>query len=154
MSSINGIIIMIDMENVGITGLIGWELLSKNDDIYFFVNEEIKLKKNNIQNLIDINANIICRKLVKVGKNGIDFYIASEIGYIRGLGETRPIVIISNDNGYKAIVDYWNLRTKAKIHLACNIEKAFKICFCNKPKRYEEIKKFQFLMPLSLFQKM
>lgn len=104
-----GIIFLIDFENVHNTGLDGVKYLEDNDSIIFFVSEPsaIKARREYLDTIANSGAEMEFRKLVKTGKNGLDFYIATELGFIKGKGEDRPIVIISGDTGYSAVIDYW-----------------------------------------------
>ena len=63
-------------------------------------------------------------KLVNTGKNALDFYIASECGVLSQSGETQ-IVIVSNDKGFKAVVDFFKLKEgmgKTDVVIASNVE--------------------------------
>ena len=51
----------------------------------------------------------IC-KLKNVRKNGLDFYIASKVGEIFAMDRNAKIAIISADNGFQAVLDYWRPR--------------------------------------------
>ena len=140
MNDNNGAIIMVDFENVGLGGLEGYELLNSNDTLYLFVSDKAKTIKKYIANGITrTGVNIVYRRLVNEGKNGLDFYIASEIGYLRGVGEKRNISIISKDKGYSAIVDYWKLRTKSRVFVSNTIEAGLRAAIHNSTSRYEEL---------------
>jgi len=41
------------------------------------------------------------------GRNGLDFQLASELGYLIGTGGGREYVIVSDDSGYDVLADYW-----------------------------------------------
>jgi hypothetical protein len=51
----------------------------------------------------------IC-KLKKSGKNALDFYIATKIGEIFGSGYSGKAAIVSRDQGFMAVRDYWRCR--------------------------------------------
>lgn len=38
----------------------------------------------------------------------MDFYIATRVGALFGMDSQSEVVIVSNDQGYKAVRDYWN----------------------------------------------
>ena len=84
-----GIIFLIDFENVHNTGLDGVKYLENNDSIIFFVSEPsaIKARREYLDIISNSGAEMEFRKLVKTGKNGLDFYIATELGFIKGKGE-------------------------------------------------------------------
>lgn len=61
-------------------------------------------------------------KLVKSGKNALDFYIASECGYISQAGE-KQIVIVSKDKGFSAVSDFFQMKVEdITVVVAPNIE--------------------------------
>lgn len=47
-------------------------------------------------------------KLVNMGKNGLDFYIATRVGEFYGGGHEDQVAIISKDQGFHAVRDYWD----------------------------------------------
>ena len=49
-------------------------------------------------------------KLVKTGKNGLDFYIATRVDDFYGNGHDDRVTIISKDLGFHAVRDYWDMR--------------------------------------------
>ena len=56
----------------------------------------------------------------------MDFYIASELGLLCGTDPKLQAVIVSNDKGFNAVIDFWNLERNTiqgrKIVLADSIE--------------------------------
>lgn len=101
---------LIDYENVRNPGLLGTDALLSNDHLILFYSsavptaqsrylEEIKASRCDFQ---------ICR-LKKTSKNGLDFYIATRLGEIFGAGYTGTAVIVSKDEGFQAVRDYWTL---------------------------------------------
>ena len=117
---------LIDYENVWMkNGLQGVEYLTEDDILCLFYSrccDKIQAETMNI--IKDSKCEIQSFELVKTGKNALDFYIASECGIISNQGETQ-IVIISNDKGFQAVVDFFksqkeNLNTEVVV--ASNIE--------------------------------
>ena len=102
---------LIDYENVNYAGLEGTEFLEKGDTISFFYSD--KCEKIIAYRMKDIEksgcAFEIC-KLKNVRKNGLDFYIASKVGEIFAVDHNAKIAIISADNGFQAVLDYWRPR--------------------------------------------
>lgn len=119
-------VVLVDYENVSSSrGMRGVEYLNAGDKLYVFYsaccakirNEEVNYIKNS-------NCDFKVVKLVKKGKNGLDFYIATTIGMEYEKGE-RQIVIVSNDKGYIAIADYINslpCASNRRIIRSANIE--------------------------------
>lgn len=140
MDNNNGAIIMVDFENVGLGGLEGYELLTPNDTLYLFVSDNAKsIKKYIAEGIARTGVNVVYRKLVNTGKNGLDFYITSEIGYLRGVGERRNVAIISKDKGYGAVVDYWKIRTNSRVFISNTIETGLRAAIYNNTARFESL---------------
>ena len=120
-------IILIDYENITeCAGLKGYQWLNKNDRVIVFYSEfKSKLRKNIFDHLKNYSE-IECIKLKAKGKNGLDFYIASELGLLCGTDPKLQAVIVSNDKGFNAVIDFWNLERNTiqgrKIVLADSIE--------------------------------
>lgn len=65
-------------------------------------------------------------KLKGTGKNALDFYIATECGIASEKGE-KQLAIISNDKGYQAVMDFFEVRKETQeiqIVRAGNVETA------------------------------
>lgn len=41
------------------------------------------------------------------GRNGLDFQLASELGFLAGKGQPGPYYILSDDSGYDVLAKYW-----------------------------------------------
>ncbi len=54
----------------------------------------------------------IC-KLKNIRKNALDFYIASKVGEILATDRNAKIAIVSADNGFASVLDYWQPRLTA-----------------------------------------
>ncbi len=99
---------LIDYENVNQAGLEGTEFLNKDDTVTIFFSKSCK-------NIISYRMKDIERsggkfeicKLKGTIKNGLDFYIASRVGEIFALDRSARVGIISADNGFQAVLDYW-----------------------------------------------
>lgn len=125
-------IFLVDYENVHYTGLEGTEFLEKDDKVIFFFSETCK--KIVSYRMDDIEASCcdfeIC-KLEAPRKNAMDFYIASKVGEILAIDPKSKVAIISADNGYQSVLDYWKSRLSDSNQLifAKTITKAIKaIC--------------------------
>lgn len=102
---------LIDYENINYAGLEGTEFLEKDDIISFFFSESSDKIVN--YRMLDIKKSgctfEIC-KLKNVRKNALDFYIASKVGEILAMDHNAKIAIVSADNGYQSVLDYWKPR--------------------------------------------
>ena len=101
-------LIFVDFENVHNSGLTGLENLTDNEIVYLFYS------KNTPHLPMDIVAKISKSKadieLIEsgVGKNAMDFIIASYLGYqINEYDNKVKYYILSKDKGYKPIIDFW-----------------------------------------------
>lgn len=106
---------LVDYENVGNMGMKGCHYLEASDYMVIFYSEE---KKNMERRFLEDIANSGCTfeicKLCKNGKNALDFYIASKLGELFGSGFEGTAIIVSHDNGFKAVRDYWDKRATKK----------------------------------------
>lgn len=99
---------MVDFENVRDRGLNGAQYLTPDDTVtLFFSRSSQKIGKGLLQNMIDSGCKLRICKLEYTGKNAIDYYIACRIGETFGNGYDGFISIISNDKGFKSVLDYW-----------------------------------------------
>lgn len=115
---------MIDYENVRSSGFCGKEYLDSKDYVTVFYSEAAQSMEKGIWTaLCSSECSIDVCKLVKTGKNGLDFYIASRVAEIITDGYEDVIVIVSADKGFKAVQDYWRCRGKhsARIVLSKDI---------------------------------
>lgn len=116
---------LIDYENVGNAGMKGCPYLNASDEVIIFYSES---RKNMERRFLEGIANSGCRfdicKLCKSGKNALDFYISSRLGELLGGGYEGEAVIVSKDNGFQAVRDYWDKRAghKRKVILASCVE--------------------------------
>lgn len=107
---------LIDYENVGNAGMKGYDYLDMQDHVVVFYSEARKNMERRILEEITSSSCVfeIC-KLCKTGKNALDFYITSRLGELIGEGYEGISVIVSNDNGFQAVRDYWgNLASKRR----------------------------------------
>ncbi len=104
---------LVDYENVGNAGMKGSSYLNAKDHIIVFYSETKKNMERRTLEIITASECIfeIC-KLCKTGKNALDFYIASKLGELFGGGQEGIAVIVSNDNGFQAVRDYWEKRAE------------------------------------------
>ncbi|MDE7477029.1 MAG: hypothetical protein K2M91_03610 [Lachnospiraceae bacterium] len=118
--------VLVDYENVwGKHGLKGVEYLEAGDILYIFYSQCCnRIRAEYMDAIKAAECDFRIYKLACTGKNALDFYIASECGVLSQSGETQ-IVIISNDKGFKAVADFFQLKKDTKetsIIIASNIE--------------------------------
>ncbi len=120
-------IVFVDYENVYMSyGLRGAEYLNKGDKLYIFYSDTCnKLHNDDIEKIKKSQCTFKISKLINPGKNALDFYIATKLGMEYQKGE-RQIVIVSNDKGFDAIIDFINSNQttlERKIIRSFNIER-------------------------------
>lgn len=102
---------LVDYENVGNMGMKGCHYLNPSDHMIVFYSEA---KKNMERRFLEDITNSGCVfevcMLCRSGKNALDFYIASKLGELFGGGFEGTAVIVSHDNGFQAVRDYWDKR--------------------------------------------
>lgn len=121
-------VILVDYENVnGTDGLRGTDALNADDTLVIFYSDNCrKIRSDHIKNIENSGCEFYVIKLKKTGKNALDFYIAAECGALSEKGE-KEIVIISNDNGFQAVIDFlYEYKNISDTHIvrAGNIETA------------------------------
>lgn len=120
--------ILVDYENVSATdGLKGAEYLEEKDTLIIFYSRCCeKIRAEYIEQIENSKCRFLTYKLVRAGKNALDFYIAAECGILSIGGETQ-ICIISKDKGFSAVSDFFGLRKTPEnvtVCVASNIENA------------------------------
>lgn len=116
---------LIDYENVGNAGMKGCNSLNAQDHVIVFYSEARKhMERWALESITASGCAFEICKLYKTGKNALDFYIVSRLGELLGEGYEGIASVISNDNGFQAVRDYWEKRAdhKRKIILAACIE--------------------------------
>lgn len=119
-------LILVDYENVHTGGMTGFSSLSPEDTVVIFYGSVIKSIPFDLHIEI-MNSKVTTEyiKVNKVGKNYLDFQLASHLGYCIGQGFNGQILIISKDTGYDSIVDLWTEKG-CKILRSDSIESAVK----------------------------
>lgn len=116
---------LVDYENVGNTGMRGCHYLNETDSVIIFYSEAKKnMERRFLENITNSGCTFEICKLYKNGKNALDFYIASKLGELFGNGFGGTTVIVSHDNGFQAVRDYWEKKAvhKRRVLLADCVE--------------------------------
>ena len=99
---------LIDSENVGST----WTNLlqeGKKFDLYIFVTENAKsLNFSLLKELTNENSHRINIVECYPGKNSLDFYLSSYLGYLIGKNKHSSYLVVSQDTGFDHVIEYWN----------------------------------------------
>ena len=98
----------VDYENVGVNGLDGILGLHDGDYVTVFYGQTAKTVP--FEKMVEVSrskATVEFSRTDKVAKNYLDFQLSTYVGYFLGKGETGPVYVISNDNGFDSVVDFW-----------------------------------------------
>lgn len=118
---------LVDFENVRSGGLRGTDYLEDSDYLtIFFSNAAHSCENRYLEEIERSGCHFDTCKLKNIGKNGLDFYIATRVGEFYGTGHKDKVAIISKDKGYKAVRDYWDVRLPSnnKIIISPSIERS------------------------------
>ncbi len=103
-----GLRFLIDYENVGEYGLDGIEYLGSADALEIFYSQSRKTISKKMMDIIFASGcEFKAFELERVGKNALDYYIASRVGELIGGGCTEKLIMVSRDKGFRAIRDFW-----------------------------------------------
>ncbi len=101
-------VFLIDYENVSASGLDGLESLTESDLIYIFYTENAdRLTFSAHRRLIETAAQIRYYKVEHGTKNALDFQLATYLGYLIHESSKVPYYIISKDNGFDSVINFW-----------------------------------------------
>ena len=118
---------LIDHENVTNNGYKGTEFLLPEDTIEIFYSNSCKnIMLGLFEDMEMAGCNIKICKLYQTRKNALDFYITSKVGELIGNGYDGNIIIVSGDQGFKSVQEYWTNVTlnKKKVYLVPTIADA------------------------------
>lgn len=144
---------LIDYENVGNTGMRGCHYLNESDSVIIFYSDAKKhMERRYLESITNSGCAFETCKLCKQGKNALDFYIASKLGELFGSGFEGTTVIISRDNGFQAVRDYWEKKAarKRKVILSISVEDGI-VSSNENSERAKELKKLRENMSIGSF---
>lgn len=99
---------LVDFENVLSDGLRGAQYLKADDTVIIFYSQVCEqVQQGVIRQIMDSACHLDICKLQKQGKNALDFYIATYLGAVFGSGYAGKAAIVSRDQGFTAVRDYW-----------------------------------------------
>lgn len=99
---------LIDFENVKSAGLAGIEDLTSDDHViilYSANSNTISFEMH--QKILESKTPIEYFQIRRGGKNSLDFQLSSLLGWMLAGGKYSHLFIISNDNGFDALPDFW-----------------------------------------------
>ena len=118
---------LVDFENVRSGGLRGVDYLEESDYLTIIFSNAVHSCENRyLEDIERSGCHFDTCKLKNTGKNGLDFYIASRVGEFYGTGHKERVAIISKEQGYKTVRDYWDVRLPSnnKIIISPSVERS------------------------------
>lgn len=133
---------MVDFENTGSSGLKGVEYLTEEDKLCIFFSQCCgKIERSVLRQILESHCDVNGIKLVKSGKNALDFYIASKLGEVFGSGYEGRVAIVSKDKGFKAVQDYWKQSDRCRQNIVLNA--TIEQCIASANENNERTRKIQ-----------
>lgn len=127
---------LIDFENVHSDGLKGIDQLTSEDRVYLFYSQNAdSITFETHFSLVRSVAKIEMFEAKRLGKNAIDFHIATFLGYLIAQDLNESYFVISKDNGYQFSFDFWRTffsDCKIKLYYAYSIGRAINLLKQNK----------------------
>lgn len=102
-------IFLVDTENVGWVGLTGANKLDSSDIIYVLIGKGVNsrtVKGDIVVDLLKSKAQYVIEETKHEGKNYLDFQLSLIVGRLIERHDDAEFIIISKDQGYKAVTDY------------------------------------------------
>ncbi len=104
----NGCRYFIDSENVNEVWVNILNILKPEDHIFlFYTDNSAHISCARAVELINIGAKQITGIRCKEGNNGLDFQMVTQLGAVISKSPKCEYILISNDNGFDAVVSYW-----------------------------------------------
>ena len=99
---------LIDYENVKSEGIKGIIQLSEEDRVVIFYSHNADTITFEAMDMIfNSKAQVSKYKILCGGKNALDFQLSTYLGYLIHEAKDSYFYIISKDNGFKHVVDFW-----------------------------------------------
>ncbi|HAQ51525.1 MAG TPA: hypothetical protein DCR12_02015 [Lachnospiraceae bacterium] len=151
----NKTIYFIDSENVNDNWIDTIPEIKKSDEIkVFYTEKSTNVSYEKFSKIADGGASLNWIKCF-TGQNALDFQLVTDLGYSVAKGIKDTFVIISNDKGYDAVVNYWVVKginisrvgvemespKKQKRRVATKVKAVKKVALKKENKKQEEKKK-------------
>lgn len=99
---------LVDYENVTTDGLQGIDWRTSADEIIIFYSEHAdRLSFDLHQRINESKAQITYIKVAACKKNALDFQLVTYLGYLIARHPNDSFYIISKDNGFQNVVNFW-----------------------------------------------
>jgi hypothetical protein len=101
-------IFFIDFENVHSEGMTGVDHLTESDEVViFYSNNADSITFDILHKLMFCKSKLSYYKIKRGGKNALDFQLSCYLGFKINKNPEAEFYIISKDNGYDFIIDFW-----------------------------------------------
>lgn len=101
-------VFLVDFENVTSAGLAGIDKLTEGDTVYiFYTQSAASLSFEAHKNILTSGARINYISVTSGAKNALDFQLSSFLGYLAAAGGDKKFYIVSADNGFLAVRNFW-----------------------------------------------
>ncbi|MDR2531318.1 MAG: hypothetical protein LBC82_00530 [Oscillospiraceae bacterium] len=102
-------VFLIDFENVHSEGMTGVDHLTEMDEVViFYSNNADSITFDILHKLMFCKSKLSYYKIKRGGKNALDFQLSCYLGFRIRKDPDAEFYIISKDNGYDFIVDFWD----------------------------------------------
>lgn len=100
---------LVDFENVHSKGIENIKSLTKTEQVHIFSTKNAEQVKMGLEALKEINKEMdIDVYIVPDGDQSVDRHLISFLGYLLGkYGKQCTYIIVSKDNGYNNIIEFW-----------------------------------------------
>ncbi len=117
---------LIDFENCKDAGLDGSWMLKPSDHLILFYSRYVpNIYLDIFRQICATHCDFRIIKLVRKGDSALDFYIATHVGEIFASDSNAEVAIISRDNDFISVADYWlHHQMRKEITLAHSIREA------------------------------
>lgn len=107
---------LVDYENVNTEGMQGVELLSAVDEVIIFYSHYADRLTFDLHQRINLSqAAVQYIKVDACKKNGLDFQLVTYLGYLIARTPESNFYIVSKDNGFQSVVQFWEDRQIARV---------------------------------------
>ena len=100
-------VLLVDFENVHANGLQGITALCKQDTLYLFYNDTLKITIDTHRSIEKVECEKIYQKVTTKTPNAADFLLVTILGDLIGNNSERSYAVISDDKGFDVVVKYW-----------------------------------------------
>lgn len=99
---------LVDYENVNAGGLLGIDSLDATNTVLVFYSQQADTLTFSLhKQLMESRASITLLRVSGSSKNSLDFQLSSYLGYLIARDGQQQYCIISRDNGFGVLVEFW-----------------------------------------------